>query len=652
MRLTLRTLLAYLDDQLARKDAEEIGTKIEKSDFAQRLQRRIRMLLNRRNISAPKVLMHGIGDPNLVAEYLDSTLPPDQVADFEKICLESDIHLAEVAACHQILISLGRSESIASELRQRIYRLNKFPIDEAHIDADSDSDTVIEKHGDIQEQFVDSLAEKIVPGHDIFELSAPSHHQDLPWDDDQKDELKGSAPKPLANKQRRVKVLPILAAVASIMLLALLIVYATRDLGKPTASQGSTKQEDAAKENSDGNEGFDEQAFKDLEKLSPQSAGKDSDQFPDSADKKAPDTANEEKQPSNVRTETVPVPPADNSPKQEIDNRKVIEISFDDIKPLGKIDAGNDPARLGKAELLGFEVQAVGEAVASLDTGTNLLARLDAGSDAWTIVPGESPIKAHEILLTFPFFRPQMIFGGVKVTACGAGAAQVLPVSEKNVAGLLIQSGRFLFQTAEGKGFSEFRIQVGDVSGSLTLADQQSVLALEVVKYLPPGIDPESEEASQQGKTIVQISGVAGRGMWGDQRDVMRLEKGDVKVYVSGQQPRSGRMQSEPNWTAGDAVSDFELADKDLLYSLASRGATIEAALLDALKADTFTEAVRARLLAQICLLQLGDGPSLVALLDDPAPVFTRLWVGEKHCPPRDRFFIATQPVLPILSGN
>jgi hypothetical protein len=125
MRLTLRTLLAYLDDILEPSQAKEIGDKVNESSFASSLVSRIREVMRRRRLTAPTLSGPGVGiDPNTVAEYLDNTLPPDGVADVEKICLESDVHLAEAAACHQILtLALGEPVEIPQPMREKMYAL-------------------------------------------------------------------------------------------------------------------------------------------------------------------------------------------------------------------------------------------------------------------------------------------------------------------------------------------------------------------------------------------------------------------------------------------------------------------------------------------------------------------------------------------------
>jgi hypothetical protein len=137
MRLTLRTLLAYMDDILDPADQEELARKIEASPFATELIHRSRDAVRRLRLSAPEVLageegdLHGgdnILDANTAAEYLDSVLTPEEVVEFERHCLEAgpnaDMLLAEAASCHHILtLVLGEPAEVDADLRQRMYAL-------------------------------------------------------------------------------------------------------------------------------------------------------------------------------------------------------------------------------------------------------------------------------------------------------------------------------------------------------------------------------------------------------------------------------------------------------------------------------------------------------------------------------------------------
>ncbi len=125
MRLTLRTLLAYLDKVLDPNDTKDLQEKVAQGRLARGMVDRIQSVVKRPKLAAPKVDARGsAGDANIVAEYLDNTLPVQHVADFEQMCLAEDARLAEIASCHQILtIVLAKPAVVSAPLRDRIRRL-------------------------------------------------------------------------------------------------------------------------------------------------------------------------------------------------------------------------------------------------------------------------------------------------------------------------------------------------------------------------------------------------------------------------------------------------------------------------------------------------------------------------------------------------
>src|SRR5262245_11012658 len=126
MRLTLRTLLAYLDDTLDPSQAKEIGQKVAESHVAQELIERIKKVTRRRGLTVPPAQGPEKIDANIVSEYLDNDLSSEKVAEVEEQALGSDVVLAEIAACHQILaLVLGEPAHVPPTARQRMYQLVK-----------------------------------------------------------------------------------------------------------------------------------------------------------------------------------------------------------------------------------------------------------------------------------------------------------------------------------------------------------------------------------------------------------------------------------------------------------------------------------------------------------------------------------------------
>ena len=109
MRLTLRTLLAYLDGSLPAPLVADVERQLQAHETARQLLERMQQVVSRVRQEPPRLdPRDAMADPNRMAEYLDGTLDLDLLVDHERACLESDALLAEVVAGHQILSRLLR----------------------------------------------------------------------------------------------------------------------------------------------------------------------------------------------------------------------------------------------------------------------------------------------------------------------------------------------------------------------------------------------------------------------------------------------------------------------------------------------------------------------------------------------------------------
>jgi hypothetical protein len=179
MRLTLRTLLAYLDKTLSPSELNVLDEKIKQAKVANALVERIGTVVTDTSLPPMRIDAQGTaGDANTVAEYLDNTLDPNIVVDFEQAVLGDNTRLAEVAACHQILsslladpdsVSMTTKQALKDAIRARIEsKTNAVGIDEiVSTTLLAESDGAIESTGFVSQSF----KEKTVRGIDLSDAS-------------------------------------------------------------------------------------------------------------------------------------------------------------------------------------------------------------------------------------------------------------------------------------------------------------------------------------------------------------------------------------------------------------------------------------------------------------------------------------------------
>jgi cytoskeletal protein RodZ len=117
MRLTLRTLLAWRDRLLPADVQQEFDEKVRSHDAARAIADQIEKLLANAELPAPGLEGKGLAtSASSVAAFLDNALPSDQLEAFESNCIESSVHLGEVAECHTLLAGLANHPELTAEL--------------------------------------------------------------------------------------------------------------------------------------------------------------------------------------------------------------------------------------------------------------------------------------------------------------------------------------------------------------------------------------------------------------------------------------------------------------------------------------------------------------------------------------------------------
>ena len=653
MRLTLRTMLAYMDGLLEPDDAKDIGKKIEDSDFATSLFHRVRDVMRRLRLAAPSLTERGPGlDPNTVAEYLDNVLPADRVPDFEKVCLESEIHLAEVASSHQILtLVLGEPAEIDPATRQRMYELPQA-MSLAEEERRAAAAAVLSGDG--------------ATGHD---------------GGSRKNRPKPMVPEYLREPSRRRRLLPVAALMllaggfAGIILLALGQFEPGTPLGEGVqwlrtnleVASGVEPAQDAAEE-TDAKPAAPDEKSKAAD--SPQKEG--SQGKSPVAEPKPPEGAASEKSKAAVEPSAGKVEPPALLPKPavavpltpeaklkpepaklpaELTEPRGAKLPGQVAKlnppPLPKSEAkppvGPD-ARLpeslppkplmpekpaaepekkpplpepGKPEPGAKDAPRVGR---FMSDAQEVLLKFNTPTSVWNRVAPEDFLVARQPLMALPTYRPRIVIMNVAATVelIGGTRIELLPENAQGQPGVEVAYGRAVFKPLAQPGVS-VRVVVGVHTGTLTLLTVESTAAMEVTLVHQPATDPETEP-SRAAAVLYVARGAVTWEEAGGKKPIRLTAPTQVTFDAEPSVSSVGAGKDLPKWISTDTASPLDRRASTVLAQAFQPDRPASLVLMEL----TEHRQMEVRWLASRSLGYLGQFEPIVAALNDNG--FKREW--------------------------
>ncbi len=586
MRLTLRTMLAYLDDVLDPADTQELEHKIEESSFASGLVHRVRDSMRRMRLGAPKLDGKGLGlDANTVADYLDSTLAPEKVPEFEKVCLESDVHLAEVASCHQILtLVLGEPAHVDAAIRERAYRIG-------HAENRQLKGTPV------------ASGNGAPPAAASGEPVSPAVAQ--------------------RPSQLPVKTLAITVLLGFLIaLVALQAVGVNRLRGWFGLSSPRAVAENPASE------------LPGAVEPAPATPSRPGPLSPASSESNAK-AGNGQATPARSASE---VAGPDSPSEPSIDARPVAPVgealaesaeappdSAATVVARPAVEAGEIPPR-GEATAPAGEVAGVKPKDASkpaevaavappkqVQVGRyiseeQVLARFDTAAGDWFRIAPDSPLLTEQRIISLPTYRPVLVLSSnMKVTLVGETHLQFGQTGDAAAPVVKIDSGRAIVVPL-GDPEATVYLEAAGRAGSVSFADAESVLAVEVMKYLPPGQQPGLDPAIP----IIQVFALSGHVVWMEEgAEEFVVSAGQVLTIAGADAPALYVADEIPSWTVGKDLADIDrLASAELRPDLA----TDRPLSLSLLERTEFRQVeVRSLACRSLCSLDMFD-PAIKAL--------------------------------------
>lgn len=650
MRLTLRTLLAYLDDTLEPQDAKALKAKLVESGFATQLVQRIREVLDRGDLIPPSPLAKSpVEEANVISEFLDSTLPAEQVAEIERACLDSDPQLAEAAACHQILtMVLGRPAEVSDELRQRVYDLPDRKVED--IAAGSFSALTIPEEGAGFDSLSQAVSTHEVPPPPAAQTvkpvgvgdsgvsDAPTRLRQIESVDraEQSPAMAGDRARSLDDTRiyggsiRPSRIAPWLGSLA----LAALLLFALTRIFQPLLNPKPVAESDDVGETID--------AMTDASEALPETASSDSTANDDasvSSETVASDEgqANEASEDAKLAEQGVmpeKAPPAGNlGEPSDNDSDSTTSTEPNETRPIASDVAasdtgksqGNASAKPDAADIvappppapmppeasdpetsdngaspapppaLDVAVQSK-RAIAKMLTDNTLVAALVG--DQWVRVKNNMEIFGGVELVVAPTFRAVMATDEIEVTVVGPSQGRWAK-TESGAVAFALESGQMLVTALEPD--VKLTTDLGGETVELSFADINSVAGIEVTHAREPGFDPLKPVNHIPEVDVMSVQGSVTLDAGGNQQTLGTGERWTVRGAAA---PVVDTPASAPDWVSApdEGERTLESTAREGLLELLKTEPSLEIGLRESTK---FRRSEVASLAAQT-LLSMG----------------------------------------------